>query len=143
MTLLIRWDAADTVYISGPPGERYVHFPVEISADVDMPVNVAVAALDPSNNTIVEQSYEGIPVTAGTWSRFSPAILVPDSYFTTTQTWTLRALIYTTSVPVQTPRSVTKSISNTGTGGTARNIPLIILGIGLLVLALGGKRMLR
>lgn len=142
MTLLIRWDAADTVYISGPPGDRYVHFPVEIASTTDASGNVSVSAHDPSNNVIVEQTYAGVPLGPN-YVKFSPAILVPDSYFAKTESWTLKVLLYTTSIPITTPRLVTKTISNTGTGSGERNWLFVALGAGLLLLALGGKRMLR
>lgn len=139
MALLIRWDASDTVYISGPPSERYVHFPVEISSTVPTNASVAVSVLDSASNVIVEQSYEGLPLQPDVWTKFSPAVLVPDSFFVTPETWTLKALIYTTDVPITTPRLVTKQISNTGQVAGGRNMLLVAAGIGLLILAISGK----
>lgn len=143
MTLLLRWDAADTVYLSGPPGERYVHFPVEISTTVETVAGVAVSALDPSGNVIVEQTYDGLSLMPDVWSRFSPALLVPDSYFTKTETWTLKVILYVSTAPIATPRVITRTISNTGTGGSSRNLMLAAAGVALILFAFAGKRMLK
>ena len=142
MTLSIRWDSSDTVFISGPPSERYVHWPLEISSNTSTSCSVAIWLYDASGAEIASQSYDGVPISS-TWGKFNPALLVADNYFATAQTWTLKALIYSTSIPIEVPHSITRTINNTGTGGGASNMLLAALGIGLLLFAFGGKRMLR
>jgi hypothetical protein len=125
MTLLIRWDAADAVYISGGPGERYVHFPLELSSTIPTDASVTVSAFS-GDTMIVSRTFEGIGLTAN-WVKFSPAILIPDA----AQITLLKALIYTTTVPVTQPRLVTKSL-----GGIGDNYTKYLLGGALLFVAL-------
>lgn len=144
MVLNIRWDATDTTYISGPPNERYVHWPLEVSSTLPTAANVYVLLSDPSGNKIVEQTYEGLNLNS-TWIKFSPALLVPDSYFVKSETWTLKALLYTNNVPVDIPKQISKTIQNTPATQppTSRNMLLILAGGLLLLLAFGGKRFLK
>ena len=131
MTLSIRWDSSDTLYISGTAGQYYVHWPLEISSNTSTAVNVSVWLYDANNVEIVSQNYSGIPVSSS-YSKFNPAVLVPDSYFPP-GAWTLKALIYTDTVPIETPRTITKAI---GSGGS--NLKYVFLA-GILFLLIGGK----
>jgi len=141
MTLLLRWDAADTMYLSGLAGERYVHFPVEISATIPTTATLSVQALDASGAVIVEQSYPGFSLTPDEWIKVSPAILVPDSYFAESQNWMLKVLRYTVTVPVTTPRLITKTISNTGRPAVPTWAWVVLAGSAFILL--GGKKFLK
>lgn len=131
MTLSLRWDASDTVFISGPPSDRYVHWPLEISSNTSSFCNVSVWLYDNANTEIVSQTYEGVPISSE-WGKFNPAILVPDSYFATPQSWTLKALIYTSSVPIETPRQITKTIQNTALSSGGSRIIVLVAAAGLV-----------
>lgn len=131
MTLMIRWDASDTTYISGAAGERYVHFPVEVSATVESSANIQVTALDSANNIIAQQDYPGVPLTPE-WVKFSPAILIADS----SNPVTLKVFMYTTTVPISTPRLLTKTLGSVGTSSYLKYVFLA----GIAFLLLGRKR---
>ena len=143
--LQIKWDANDTVYISGPPSERYVHWPLEFSASGDSGSVQATILVNATTTvppyTITERTYGPLTFNTGVWTKFSPAILVDDAFFANPLTFELHAIAYNESM---TSGQLNKSISNTLAPPDSGDKKLLYIAAGIaLIIAGAGKRMLK
>ena len=139
MSLSIKWDSSDTTFISGPPGERYVHFPMEITGDVNQSANVnVVVTRQDTGVSIAERTFMGVPITGGQWIKFSPALLVDDQHFAEPLTFRLLAVMWNDS---GTTPILTKDIQNTlaPPNGTSKNWKYVAVGLGAIYILAKSK----